>query len=303
MPGQRGFGMDHPHHPWSPMVNRAPLRWPEGARVALCVIVNLEHMEWKPEEGSYWRREMSGGFGNRRFPDYTRKTHREYGHRVGIFRVLDALEAVGIRPTIAMDLMTAENYPFLVEHCLGRGAEIIAHGISVTQMITSEMGEAEEREYIGRCMEGMVESTGTSPKGWLGPEFGESERTPRLLAEAGIEYVCDWTNDEQPYAMTTPSGSLVSLPICLDLDDVNALWERRMDVERYAKLVKESFDRLVEDGEQSGRLLVLNLRPWLVGQPFRIGFLEEALEYLTAQQGVWATTGSEIVEWYRKAGM
>ncbi len=271
--------------------------------MALCVIVNLEHMEWRPEEGSYWRREMSGGFGNRPFPDYTRKTHREYGHRVGIFRVLDALEAVGIRPTIAMDLMTAQNYPFLVEHCLGRGAEIIAHGVSVTQMITSEMKEAEEREYIARCIEGMREATGATPRGWLGPEFGESARTPGLLAEAGVEYVCDWTNDEQPYAMTTPSGSLISLPICLDLDDVNALWERRMDVERYAKLVRESLDRLLEDGETSGRLLVLNLRPWLVGQPFRIGFLEDTLEHVTAHEGVWTATGSEIVEWYREAAV
>ena len=300
MPGQRGFGMDHPHYSWLPMPKRPALRWPEGTRVALCVIVNLEHMEWQPQEGSWWRREMSGGFGNRPFPDYTRKTHREYGHRVGIFRVLDALESVGIRPTIAMDLMTAENYPFLVEHCLGLRAEIIAHGVSVTQMITSEMGEAEEREYIARCLEGMREATGTTPKGWLGPEFGESDRTQRLLAEAGVEYVCDWTNDEQPYAMTTPSGSLVSLPICLDLDDVNALWERRMDVERYAKLVKESLDRLLEDGERSGRLLVLNLRPWLMGQPFRIGYLEETLEHLASRKGVWAATGSEIVDWYRR---
>ena len=302
MPGQRGFGMDHPHHPWSPIFKRPALRWPRDARVALCVIVNLEHMEWKPSEGSYWRRELSGGFGNRRFPDYTRKTHREYGHRVGIFRVLDALEAVGIRPTIAMDLMTAQNYPFLVEHCLGQGAEIMAHGVSVTQMITSEMGEGEERAYIASCLEGMKEATGTSPRGWLGPEFGESERTPRLLAEAGVEYVCDWTNDEQPYGMTTPSGSLVSLPICLDLDDVTALWERRMDVERYAGLVKESFDRLLEDGKTTGRLLVLNLRPWLMGQPFRTGYLEEALAHLTSQEGVWAATGSEIVEWYRGTG-
>ena len=300
MPGQRGFGMDHPHHAWLPMPRRPVLRWPKGARVALCVIVNLEHMEWKPSEGSWWRREMSGGFGNRPFPDYTRKTHREYGHRVGIFRVLDALEEAGIRPTIAMDLITAENYPFLVEHCLGRNAEIIAHGVSVTQMITSEMGEAEEREYIARCLNGMREATGTSPKGWLGPEFGESARTPQMLAEAGMGYVCDWANDEQPYGMITPSGSLVSLPICLDLDDVNALWERRMDVERYAGLIRESFDRLLDDGETTGRLLVLNLRPWLMGQPFRIGYLEETLEHLTSREGVWAATGSEIVDWYRK---
>ena len=87
MPAQRRFGMDHPHYPWSPLPKRPPLRWPEGAQVALCVVVNLEHMEWMPSEGSYWRADLSGGFGNRAFPDYTRKSHREYGHRVGIFRV------------------------------------------------------------------------------------------------------------------------------------------------------------------------------------------------------------------------
>ena len=135
----------------------------------------------------------------------------------------------------------------------------------------------------------------------MGPEFGESARTPRLLAEAGVEYVCDWTNDEQPYEMTTPTGSLASLPICLDLDDVNALWERRMDVERYAQLVKESVDRLLEDGKTTGRLLVLNLRPWLMGQPFRIGYLEDVLEHLASREGVWAATGSEIVEGFREA--
>ena len=194
MPGQRGFGMDHPHHPWLPMVKRAPLRWPEGARGGV-----VRHCEPGAHGVANRRRGTTGGgrcragFGNRRFPDYTRKTHREYGHRVGIFRVLDALEAVGIRPTIAMDLMTAENYPYLVEHCLGRGAEIMAHGVSVTQMITSEMGEDEERGYIRRCLEGMESATGTRPRGWLGPEFGESARTPGLLAEAGVEYVCDWT--------------------------------------------------------------------------------------------------------------
>ena len=76
-----------------------------------------------------------------------------------------------------------------------------------------------------------------------------------------------------------------------------------MDVERYAGLVKESIDRLLEDGKTTGRLLVLNLHPWLVGQPFRIGYLEEALEHLTAQEGVWTATGSEIVDWYRKTAL
>ena len=300
MPAERRYGMDHEHYDWSPIVTREALSWPNDAKVALCVVVNLEHMEWSPPEGSYGRAALSGGFGDRPFPDYTRKSHREYGHRVGIFRVLDALEASGIVPTIAMDLLTAQNYPYLVRHCFGRGCEIIAHGLSVSRMITERMTEQEEREYIKQALEGMEEAIGTAPLGWLGPEFGESSRTPGLLAEAGIKYVCDWTNDEQPYAMRTPGGRIDSLPICLDLDDVNALWERHLDIERYSELLKESFDVLLENGQASGRLLVLNLHPWLIGQPFRIGYLEEALDYITGQEGVWAATGSAIVDWYRQ---
>ena len=299
MPAQRRYGMDHEHYDWSPMVTRPAVRWPNDARVALCVIVNLEHMEWSPPEGSYSRANLAGGFGDRPFPDYTRKSHREYGHRVGIFRVLDALEANEIRPTIAVDLLTAENYPYLVRHCMSRGCEIIAHGVSVSRMITSEMSEQEEREYIRQSVEGLKRATGVAPLGWLGPEYGESARTPQLLAEAGIRFVCDWTNDEQPYPMKTPEGQIYAFSISLELDDVGALWERHIDIERYSELLKESFDVLCQDGQTSGRLMVLNLHPWLIGQPFRIGYLEEALEHMMGQEDVWAASGSEILNWYQ----
>ena len=117
MPGQRRVGMDHEHYDWLPIVKRGVLRWPDNARVALCVIVNLEHMEWSPPEGSYQLPTLSGGLDPRPFPDYARLSHREYGHRVGIFRVLDVLERHRIKATVAMDVFTAENYPYLVRHC------------------------------------------------------------------------------------------------------------------------------------------------------------------------------------------
>ena len=120
-------GMDHEHYDWSPLnATRAVLRWPENARVALCVIVTLEHMEWSRPPNSYQIPNLAGGYGQGPFPDVTAWSHREYGHRVGIFRVLKVLDKYGIKPTIAMDVLTAENYPFLVRHCLGRGDEIIA---------------------------------------------------------------------------------------------------------------------------------------------------------------------------------
>jgi len=300
MPAQRRVGMDHEHYAWSPLLKRGVLRWPENARVALCVIVNLEHLEWSPPEGSFQPATQAGGLAPRPFPDYARFSHREYGHRVGIFRVLAVLEKYKIPPTVAMDALTAANYPYLVRHCLGRGCEIIGHGISASRMITSNMSEREEREYIQTSVAAIRRATGTAPVGWLGPEYGESSRTPQLLAQAGIRYVCDWTNDDQPYPMKTSQGELFALPIMLELDDINALWDRRVTIDRYGELLKESFDTVYHEGVQNSRLLVLNLHPWLIGQPFRIRYLDNALGYMTQRQGVWAAAGSEIIDWYRR---
>ena len=183
MPAQRRYGMDHPHYDWSPITTRGILRWPQHARVALCVIVTLEHMEWLPPEDSFQPANLAGGSAARPFPDYARLSHREYGHRVGIFRVLDVLEKHGIKPTVALDAMTAANYPYLVRHLLERGCEIIGHGVSVSRMITSNMSEQEEREYIQESLAALTTATGATPQGWLGPEYGESSRTPQLLAE------------------------------------------------------------------------------------------------------------------------
>ena len=309
MPADRDYvlpelsrGMDHGHYDWSPLnTHRPALAWPERARVALCVIVNLEHMEWSRPPGAYQVPNLAGGYGPGPFPDVTAWSHREYGHRVGIFRVLQALDAHGVKPTIAMDALTAEHYPFLVRHCQSRGDEIIGHGISVNRMITSRMSQDEEREYIRASVESLTRAFGRAPRGWLGPEYGESTRTPGLLAQAGIRYVCDWVNDEQPYWMTVSQGELCALPISLPLDDVNALWDRRIDIDRYGTMIKETFDVLYREGTETGKLLVLHVHPWLIGQPFRIGCLEDALSHITRREGVWAATGSAIVDWYRRA--
>ncbi|HEU0020293.1 MAG TPA: polysaccharide deacetylase family protein [Dehalococcoidia bacterium] len=295
------YGMDHDHYDWSPLdQHRGILRWPNSARVAVCVIVTLEHMEWSPPSGTYQNPVLSGGYGASPFPDVTRWSHREYGHRVGIFRLLDLLYQHGLKPTVAMDVLTAQNYPFLVRHCQNLGCEIIGHGMSVSRIITSNMSEPEEWQYIEASVKGLTEATGASPRGWLGPEYGESVNTPRLLEKAGIQYVCDWTNDEQPFPMKTPEGKLLALPVMLPLDDVNALWDRRVTIGRYVEMWKESFDTVWREGEANGRLMVINLRPWLTGQPFRVRYLDRGLEYMMGHQGVWAATGSEIADWYRQ---
>ena len=298
MPTERSYGMDHEHYDWSPISKRGVLSWPDNARVALCVIINLEHMEWQSPEGSVTTR-LAGGLGDRPFPDYPRMSHREYGHRIGIFRVLDALDKHGIKATIAMDALTAENYQYLVNHCLKRGCEIIGHGISASRIISSKMSESEEQEYIQTSLDALKRATGSTPLGWLGSEYGESTRTPQLLAKAGIRYVCDWTNDEQPYPMKAPDGEIFALPVMLELEDVYAIWTRRVPIKRYGELIKEAFDTIYRDSAQTGRVMVLNLHPWLIGQPFRIAHFDDALGDIMRRQGVWAETGSKIIDWYR----
>ena len=300
MPAQRTFGMDHPHHEWSPIINRPTLRWPNDAAVALCVVIPLERMEWQAPAGSFQVARLSGGSAPREFPDYARLSHREYGHRIGIFRLLDVLEKHGIKATVAMDALTAEHYPYLVRHCLDRGCEIIGHGISVSRMITSNMTEGEERQYIQASLDTLTEATGLRPQGWFGPEYGESDRTPQLLAELGVAYVVDWANDEQPYPMTTGEGALFALPLLYELDDVIAISQKLMPVFEYEQMLIENFDVLREDGATTGRLMALNWHPWLVGQPFRIGSIDRALGHIMGKKGVWAATGSEIIDWYRQ---
>jgi peptidoglycan/xylan/chitin deacetylase (PgdA/CDA1 family) len=208
--------------------------------------------------------------------------------------VLDALEDHVVPATIAVDVLTAEHYPWLVEHCVGRGSEIMAHGVAASRLMTEKMGEAEEIDTIATSLDTIERITGTRPRGWFSPEGVESTRTPQLLAAAGVDYVCDWPNDEQPYQMTVPEGELVSLPLFQELDDEFALWHRRARVDEWSDMVGEAATRLHADGATTARHLLLTLRPWLIGQPMRIGALRAALETVSGLDGVWRTRAGDL---------
>jgi peptidoglycan/xylan/chitin deacetylase (PgdA/CDA1 family) len=292
--------MDNPYYDWSPIITRPPLRWPDGARVAFCVIMNFEHMDWLPPEGA---KVAPSGQRRRPYPavaDIHEVSYHDYGNRVGGFRVMRYLDRHGIRATVAMDAEVARGCGTLVEECRKRNYEFIGHGLALSQMLTERMSESDEREHIRQALDAVRQASGQAPAGWIGMDYGESTRTVRLLAEAGVRYVCDWPNDEQPYRMKVPVGQMVSLPVTVELDDVFTHTLRLIPIQRYMKMITESFDRLYADGATSGRLLVLNLHPTRIGQPFRAKYLGMALDHIMQRQGVWAATGSEIVDWYLK---
>jgi allantoinase len=298
MPGTRSPGMDNEYYEWSPLVKRPALKWPNDARLALCVVVSLEHYELQPPADAYMPPNLPGGRGRGPHPDFPTFSMREYGNRVGIFRLMRALDKYGIKATAAIDATVAAHYPVLVQECQKRGWEFVGHGQTVNRMITSNMTEGQEREYIRSSLQTIKDNTGRLPVGWLGPEYGESTRTPAILAEEGVRYVLDWCNDEQPYRMRVPRGQMVGLPVMLELDDTFAHWQRRVTMARWRRMVEEAFDTMYEEGARNGRLLTLNLHPWLIGQAYRITYLDEALGHICRQGGVWKCTGEEAVGWY-----
>jgi allantoinase len=302
MPAERKYGQDNEYYQWSPIVTRPKLEWPNNARVALCVVVDLEHYDWyMPPDAPVPLGPPGGGrgFGFGRFPDIMSFSHHEYGNRVGIFRVLKVLDKYGIKPTIAMDSTAAKNYPFVVRECQKYGAEFIAHGSTVRHLIHAGMSEDEERAYIHESIEALSKATGQQPVGWLSPEFNETMRTPNILASEGIRYVCDWANDEQPYKMNVQQGEMFSLSVHLDLDDIFTHRSRNVPIMEYSEIARETFDELYRSGVENGRMLVLNIHPWLIGQPFRIKYLDEMLAHMTKFGGVWKATGQEIIDWYK----
>jgi allantoinase len=295
VPGERRPGMDHALYAYSALPARPVLQWPQG-RVALWVILYLEHWELDPPADSH-RPPGIQGVRESFFPDYRTYSHRDYGTRVGAFRLMDVLDALGIRPTVALNASVCRTAPRLVQACVERGWEIAVHGSHATRMITSRMTEAQEREHIARSLDEIRAATGREPQGWIGQEYGESTRTPFLVAEQGFRYIADWPNDEQPYPMLT-APRIVSMPQQPNWDDVQLLWLRQLATPRYPQVVREACDVLLDEASQQGRMLCLGLHPWLSGQSHRIRHVREALADVAARPDVWKADGATIASHY-----
>ena len=285
---------DRPPHGTSSIVLRSPLRWPNDARVAFAVVVSAEYYELQPGATNFIPANVPGGFGRAPYPDVRAFSQRDYGNRVGVFRVIEALERFAMPATAAIDVGVATRYPYVVERFQKCHAEIAGHGHAVTHVISNNMTEADERSYIASALDTLQRVSGSRPTGWHGPEYGQSERTPALLAELDVDYVLDWPNDEQPFLMSTPSRPLVALAMALELVDVITMWHRRVSAERWRQAIAEALDQLLADGAQNSRHLILNLHPWLIGHPHRIGYLEDVLADVRKRDGVWIANASEI---------
>jgi peptidoglycan/xylan/chitin deacetylase (PgdA/CDA1 family) len=292
MAGLRQPGMDHDLYPYAPLPGRPALRWPGGAGLALCPLVYIEHWELQPPPGSRRIAGAQGPWGNLS-PDWRSFTYRDWGNRIGIWRVLEALAARGLKATIALGAAAARRHPAVVRACVEAGHEVAAHPSHATRIHAAHMSEAEEREAIHAAIAAVEDATGTRPRGWVAQDFSESPRTAALVAEAGLDWLADWPNDEQPYRLST-TPSILSLPVLAELDDAQMLWSKLIPSWEWPPLVGEAAARLAAEGAGgAGRCLLLGIHPWLMGQPHRIGHLEAALDAVLAT-GAWCSIAGDI---------
>jgi peptidoglycan/xylan/chitin deacetylase (PgdA/CDA1 family) len=171
----------------------------------------------------------------------------------------------------------------------------MGHGFTQRNMQKVE----NEREDIRKTTEVIRKATDKRPRGWLGPALSETFQTPALLAELGLRYLLDWTNDDQPYRLNVPG--MLSVPYTVELNDLGLFLFRNVSGPEFVQIVKDQFDQLYADAEHSGRVMALALHPFVTGQAFRRKYLDQALAYLAAQPGIWLTTSDEIAEHYRRA--
>ena len=284
----------HDRFPYSPIVDRKPLKWPNGARVAVWVIPNIEHFLFDRPSTSITA--VTTQF----VPDVLNYSWRDFGVRVGIWRLMEVMEKHGIKGTVALNSDVCRHYPRIIEEGKKLGWEWMGHGTNNSTIINKQP-EDEERKLIAGIVDTIAKATGQKPRGWLGPALTESHNTLDILAENGIEYVGDWVNDEQPYPMEVKKGSMHSIPYSIELNDIPAFLDLGRSSEDFAKMLCDQFDVLYQDGAKSARVMAICLHPFLIGHAYRSKHFDKALGYIKGHKDVWFAKGGEILDAYKAA--
>lgn len=284
--------------PYSPINRRPRLELPGGARLALWVVMNIEFFALdKPMPGDSNERPKPTDH----TPMVRHWAQRDYGNRVGVFRLMELLTAHGIRSSVALNSAVCDHHPELVEDCVKLGWEMLGHNRTNTERLT-EVPLEQERALIRESLDRIARATGKRPVGWLGSGLQETWNTLDHLAAEGCLYVADWVNDDQPYFIEAGGKRLVSVPYSYELNDLAAIVRSKSTPVEFERMIRDQFDVLWREGAQSGRVMAICLHPFIMGQPHRIGALERALAHIDRFDGVWKATGEEIARHFLNKG-
>jgi allantoinase len=290
------------YYDFVPIAHRKPLKWPGGKRLAVILTSNLEY--WDPVQKSDKKYYPGGpGIVGGDLPgnvyDNPNFTWREYGHRIGVWRMFDVFDAEGVPSSCTMNAKLAIERKPIIDAALAHGWEIVAHNYVQDELLTDYMfDEKAEREIIRRTLEVYEKACGRKAKGWLSSSLRSTLNTIDILAEEGLIFITDLLNDDQPYLVSTRSGRpMVSISYTSEVNDFSFL-RQGLTVETGLQMFKEQFDWLYAESATSGRFMNIGLHPHVIGQPFRIRALRDFIRYAKQFDGVWFATREEIAEWY-----
>lgn len=281
----------HGRYDYCAITNRPDFTWPGGKRLAVYLGVNLEHFAFAEGLGA----ELAPGGPQ---PDVLNFAWRDYGNRVGAWRLLEMLDALQLPATVLTNSAMYDHAPELIAAHRTRGDEIAGHGRTNSER-QGDLDEGAERHLIREATERLGEQEGKPPKGWLSPWISESKVTPDLLAEAGYGYTLNWCMDDQPIWMRTRAGPLLSIPYPQELNDIPSIIARKDDAATFAAMITETFDEMLEQSQAQSLVMGIALHPYIIGQPFRLRHLRSALAHICqARDDIWFTTAGEIHRYF-----
>jgi peptidoglycan/xylan/chitin deacetylase (PgdA/CDA1 family) len=280
---------------YSAISERRPLELPDGARMVVWVIVNVE--EWDATQPMP-RTVITPPAGGSPSPDIPNWAWHEYGNRVGFWRLLKVFDEFEIPAALAINGSAIPAYAPIVQAAIDRKWEFMGHGFTQRNM----QKVPDERADIRKTREVIREATGKPPRGWLGPGLTETWETPDLLVEEGYDYVSDWVLDDQPVWLKTRTKPIVSVPYTQECNDVAMMLIQHHKASEYSDRAIDQFEQIYDDAKSSARVMAVVLHPYIMGAPHRLKYFRKVIKHIRKHKDVLFWTGEQILDWYRKAG-
>jgi allantoinase len=275
-----------------PYSGRAKIRWPGDRKLAFWVAPNIEFYELNPPKNPMrtpWPRPN---------PDVTGYSYRDFGNRVGHWRLMEVMDACGVRGSVSLSAAVCDHHPEIIEECVARKWDFFSHGIYNTRY-SYGMDPDQERSMIMDSVNTIEQATGQRVRGYLAPALTHTVNTLDLLAELDFWYTCDLFHDDQPQPVNVADGRLISMPYSLEVNDHFIFNVYGRSAQQYADILKAQLDQLLEEGTDSGTVMCIPLHAYLIGRAHRIGPFADLLRHITSLgDDVWITTATEIAEYY-----
>ena len=282
----------HTRYDYVPLTERKDYSWPGGKRLAFCITTNVEVFAFG----------RGRGHDNAKHGEpQTQRNYswRDYGNRIGIWRLFDLAEELGMPLAHNANSLLYEHAPQVMTRIRSRGDEIVGHGRTNSENLQDFRWEQDEARVIAEVTETFARQEGKPIKGWMGAGTYENPWTVDLLKEAGYTYVMDWPADDQPFWLRTRAGPILSVPYPAELNDSASIIHRENTAQQFADMIVDQFDEMIEQCVAQPLVMTISLHPFVVGQPFRLPSLRKALKHCVEhpkRDRVWWTRPGEVAD-------